>query len=116
MPFGLVGGFFSALFGSGGFIYAIDLAGRIESSDRIRVTQSTLIGLATLTRALLFLLAGVYADREILILAVVLAPAMLVGTAVGRHITQRLPRAQFLRIVSAIVLCSGLALLWRYFR
>ena len=50
---------FSALFGSGGFLYAIYLAGRIEATERIRVTQSTLIGLSTLTRALLFLLAGI---------------------------------------------------------
>ena len=58
-PFGLVGGVFSALFGSGGFIYAIYLAGRIENNERMRVTQSALIGLSTLTRAVLFLLAGV---------------------------------------------------------
>ena len=114
LPFGLVGGVFSALFGSGGFIYAIYLAGRIEAADRIRVTQSTLIGLSTLTRALLFLLAGVYADRGILVLALWLVPAMLVGTALGRRITLRLSRAQFLRIVSVVVLGSGLALVWRY--
>lgn len=113
-PFGAVGGLFSALFGSGGFLYAIYLAGRIEATERIRVTQSTLIGLSTLTRALLFLLAGVYADRALLMLALWLLPAMLVGTAIGRRLTLRLSRAQFMRIVSVVVLCSGLALLWRY--
>lgn len=115
LPFGLVGGVFSALFGSGGFIYAIYLAGRIDASDRIRVTQSTLIGLSTLTRAVLFLLAGVYANAEILMLALVLAVPMLIGTAIGRRITMALSRAQFLRIVSGIVLLSGAALIWRYF-
>lgn len=114
LSFGLVGGVFSALFGSGGFIYAIYLAGRIEASERIRVTQSTLIGLSTLTRATLFLLAGVYADPRILALAVALLPAMLVGTAIGRRITLSLSRAQFLRLVNTVVLCSGVALLWRY--
>ncbi len=114
LPFGLVGGVFSALFGSGGFIYAIYLAGRLEANERIRVTQSTLIGLSTLTRAVLFLLAGVYANREIFVLVVALAPAMLVGTALGRRITLALSRGQFLRIVSVIVLCSGMALIWRY--
>jgi uncharacterized membrane protein YfcA len=114
LPFGLVGGVFSALFGSGGFIYAIYLAGRIESNERIRVTQSTLIGLSTLTRALLFLGAGVYADRRILMLAAVLLPAMLIGTAIGRRITLSLSRTQFLRIVSLIVLGSGTALILRY--
>lgn len=115
LPFGLIGGLFSALFGSGGFIYAIYLAGRIEGSERIRVTQSTLIGLSTLTRAGLFVLAGVYANREILVLAAVLVPAMLIGTTIGRRITLALSRTQFLRIVSVIVLCSGGALVWRYF-
>jgi len=78
------------------------------------VTQSTLIGLSTLTRVVLFALAGVYARSETLGLALALVPAMLLGTALGRRITLALPRAQFLRIVNAVVLCSGLALLWRW--
>jgi uncharacterized membrane protein YfcA len=114
VPFGLVGGVFSALFGSGGFLYAIYLNGRLDSAERMRVTQSTLIGLSTLTRVVLFALAGVYAQRETLGLALALVPAMLLGTAIGRRITLALPRAQFFRIVNAVVLCSGLALLWRY--
>ncbi|MGJ7546713.1 hypothetical protein [Variovorax sp. LT1R16] len=44
-----------------------------------------------------------------------LLPAMLVGTAIGRRLTHGLTKAQFMRIVSVIVLCSGLALIWRYF-
>ncbi|WP_326535924.1 sulfite exporter TauE/SafE family protein [Pseudorhodoferax sp.] len=114
LPFGLVGGVFSALFGSGGFLYAIYLNGRLDSAERMRVTQSTLIGLSTLTRVVLFALAGVYAQRETLALALALVPAMLLGTAIGRRITLSLPRAQFLRIVNGVVLSSGVALLWRY--
>lgn len=114
LPFGLVGGVFSALFGSGGFLYAIYLSGRIEAAERLRVTQSTLIGLSTLTRAVLFLLAGVYADRGLLLLALWLAPAMLLGLALGRRLTLRLPRAQFLRLVQLVVLASGVALVARY--
>ncbi|WP_172705844.1 TSUP family transporter, partial [Variovorax paradoxus] len=114
VPFGFVGGIFSAMFGSGGFIYAIYLAGRIDEKDRVRVTQSTLIGLSTLTRALLFMVAGVYADASILALAVLLLPAMLLGTALGRRITLRLSREQFLRVVALAVLCSGAFLIVRY--
>ncbi|MFD1260226.1 sulfite exporter TauE/SafE family protein [Entomomonas asaccharolytica] len=54
-PFGFIGGIFSALFGSGGFIYAIYLSGRIKDKNIIRVTQSTLIGLSTFTRVIIFL-------------------------------------------------------------
>lgn len=82
--------------------------------ERVRVTQSTLIGLSTLTRALLFLAAGVYAEVSILALAVLLLPAMLLGTALGRRITLRLSREQFLRVVALAVLCSGAFLVVRY--
>lgn len=115
IPFGLVGGVFSALFGSGGFLYAIYLAGRIESKESLRVTQSTLIGLSTLTRLVIFLLAGVYRDLDILIMAAALLPAMFAGVWIGRRITLRLSREQFIRILNVVVLGSGVALLVRYF-
>ena len=112
-PFGSVGGVFSALFGSGGFIYAIYLAGRLDAPVSIRVTQSTLIGLSTLTRVAIFLLAGAYADGHVLALAALLAPAMLAGSTTGRRLALDLPRERFLRIMGAVVLCSGCALVWR---
>jgi uncharacterized protein len=115
VPFGLVGGVFSALFGSGGFIYAIYLAGRIEQKEHLRMTQTTLIGFSTLTRVVLFTLAGVYMDTSILLLALLLAPAMLCGVFAGRHITLRLTREQFIRVINIFVLFSGIVLLGRYF-
>lgn len=115
VPFGLVGGVFSALFGSGGFIYAIYLAGRIEAKEKIQVTQSTLIGFSTLTRLLLFLVAGVYADWSLLFLAALFTPAMWLGLFIGRRITLHLSRSTFLRIVNVLVLGSGVFLLIRYY-
>ncbi|PRP72081.1 permease [Chromobacterium amazonense] len=114
-PFGLIGGVFSALFGSGGFIYAIYLSGRIERKEHLRITQTTLIGLSTLTRVVLFAIAGVYMDSSLLLLALILAPAMLCGVFVGRHITLRLTREQFIRVINTVVLFSGIFLLARYF-
>ncbi|WP_066331029.1 sulfite exporter TauE/SafE family protein [Azohydromonas lata] len=114
VPFGLVGGVFSALFGSGGFIYAIYLSGRIEQKEGMRVTQTTLIGLSTLTRVILFLLAGVYAETSIVLLALVLLPVMLLGVNAGRRITLRLTRDQFIKIINVVVLCSGVVLIGRY--
>lgn len=115
IPFGLVGGVFSALFGSGGFLYAIYLSGRIDAKEEIAVTQSTLIGLSTLTRLVIFLFSGIYADGALLVLAAVLAPAMLIGIFIGRHITLRLTKTQFIRVVNVLVLLSGIILLIRYF-
>jgi uncharacterized membrane protein YfcA len=115
VPFGLVGGIFSALFGSGGFIYAIYLQGRLENKEHIRITQTTLIGLSTLTRLVMFLVAGVYANRSLLLLAVLLAPGMLAGVWMGRRITLNLSREQFVKLVNSVILVSGVFLLVRYF-
>ncbi|NBA98684.1 sulfite exporter TauE/SafE family protein [Pseudomonas sp. R5(2019)] len=115
LPFGSIGGVFSALFGSGGFIYAIYLSGRLANKEAIRITQTTLIGLSTLTRVVLFALAGVYLDASLLWLALFLAPGMLIGVTVGRRITLTMSREQFLKMINVIVLASGIALIVRYF-
>jgi len=115
VPFGLIGGIFSALFGSGGFLYSIYLTSRIEDKQRIRITQSTLIGLSTLTRLTFFLIAGVYADINLLLLAAALATSMVTGVFIGRHLTLKLTREQFVKVVNMLVLASGVFLLIRYF-
>ena len=111
--FGSIGGVFSAMFGSGGFIYAMYLSRRLSDKDAIRATQSTLIGLSTFTRAVIFALAGVYADRSMLMLALLLAPAMLLGIYAGHHVSLRLSREQFLRVLYVVLIGSGLTLVVR---
>lgn len=113
--FGSIGGIFSALFGSGGFIYAIYLSGRIGNKESMRITQATLIGLSTLTRFVLFALAGVYLDTSLLWLALLLMPGMLLGIALGRRFTLKMSREQFLKLINVVVLGSGVMLIVRYF-
>lgn len=48
IPFGSIGGVFSGLFGSGGFIYAIYLSGRLKGKNAIRIAQTTLTGISTI--------------------------------------------------------------------
>ncbi|CAI2791206.1 Sulfite exporter TauE/SafE [Serratia grimesii] len=115
VPFGLVGGIFSALFGSGGFIYAIYLSGRVEKKEAFRITQTTLIGMSTLTRVIIFAVAGVYLDVDLLLLALALAPGMLVGITLGRHFTLRMSHEQFLKLINVILLASGAMLIVKYF-
>jgi uncharacterized membrane protein YfcA len=115
VPFGLVGGIFSALFGSGGFIYAIYLSGRIEKKEAFRMTQTTLIGMSTLTRVVIFTFAGVYLDIDLLLLALVLLPGMLVGITLGSHFTLKMSREQFMKLINVILLASGTVLMVKYF-
>lgn len=115
VPFGLIGGVFSALFGSGGFVYIIYLSGRIQDKTSVRLTQTTLIGFSTLTRVVLFALAGVYLDTSLLWLALLLAPGMIAGITLGRRITLNMSREQFLKVINLVVLASGVMLVGRYF-
>lgn len=114
VPFGLVGGVFSALFGSGGFIYAIYLSGRIEKKETLRITQTTLIGMSTLTRVVIFTLAGVYMDSRLLLLALTLLPGMLMGITLGRYLTLKMSREQFIKMINVLLLASGAMLILRY--
>lgn len=113
LPFGGIGGIASAMFGSGGFIYAMYLSRRLADKDAVRATQSALIGLSTFTRAVIFALAGVYTDGRLALLALLLVPAMLLGTWIGHRVTLRLSREQFLRVLYVVLIGSGAALVLR---
>lgn len=114
VPMGTVGGLFGALFGSGGFLYAIYLNSRLPK-DAARATQSALISCSTLVRLTLFIIAGVYAELPLLLLAVCLLPAMALGLWIGRRLSLKLSREAFVRVVTWLVLASGVALIVRYF-
>jgi uncharacterized membrane protein YfcA len=109
--FGTFGGVFSAMFGSGGPIYAMYLSRRLDGKDAFRATQTSLIGFATLTRVVLFTIAGIYNDWRIPLLALCLLPGMLAGMWIGHHVTLRLTREQFLRILYVILIGSGTTLI-----
>lgn len=113
VPTGMVGGLFGALFGSGGFLYALYLNARLPK-DAARATQSALISCSTVVRLSLFVIAGVYADGALLLLAVCLLPAMAIGLWIGRQLTRKLSREAFVRLVTWLVLASGIALIARY--
>lgn len=114
-PFGFIGGIFSALFGSGGFLYAIYLSGRIEDKNTFRITQTTLIGFSTFTRVVIFLFAGIYWQLDIVKLAILFFPGMIAGIWLGRHLTLRMSKARFMSVIYTIVFMSGSMLIYRYF-
>ena len=113
VPAGVIGGLFGALFGSGGFLYALYLNARL-AKDAARATQSALISCSTVVRLSLFVIAGVYTDGELLWLAVCLLPAMALGLWIGRRLAIKLSREAFVRLVTWLVLASGVALIARY--
>lgn len=113
IPFGTIGGVLSAMFGSGGFVYAIYLSHRLDDKDAVRATVSALIVLAAFTRIIIFALAGVYTALVLPLTALVLLPAMLIGLFVGHHATLRMSHEQFIRLLNGLLIVAGATLVLR---
>jgi uncharacterized membrane protein YfcA len=94
-------------------ILTIYLSRRLGSLESIKATQSTLIALSTLTRVVMFAIAGVYSGLDLVLLAGILLPGMMLGLYVGHRIILRMTKTHFLRILHTLLIASGFALLWR---
>lgn len=112
-PIGVVGGVFSALFGSGGPIYIVYLSARIREKTALRATASSVVALSVWLRVALFLIAGVLLDVRLLALIVALVPVMLIGLWFGHRVHGRLSTAGVLRLIAALLVVNGLTLLAR---
>ena len=112
-PIGLVGGGFSALFGTGGVLFVVYFAGRLADKAQLRATTAAGILVSTVTRALLFGVTGLLAQEGVLLSAVALLPAVVMGLLVGQRLHARVDASQVLRAVYLLLLVSGLSLLVR---
>ncbi|HWI34990.1 MAG TPA: sulfite exporter TauE/SafE family protein [Burkholderiales bacterium] len=112
-PIGLVGGGFSALFGTGGVLLVVYFAGRLADKAQLRATTAAGILVSTVTRALLFGVTGLLAQEGVLLSALALLPAVLGGLLVGQRLHARVDASQVLRAVYLLLLISGLSLLLR---
>ena len=116
LPTGLVGGAFTALFGTGGAIYTIYLARRLTDTDVLRASIGVLVLCTALVRLVLFTGSGFYKQPGLLPLAVALLPAAFLGFRAGSWMHARLPTQQALRVVWLLLVLGGLSLLARAYR
>jgi uncharacterized membrane protein YfcA len=112
-PIGLVGGMFSALFGTGGVLFAIYNAGRITDKEALRATNAAMIMLSSLLRVVLFGAAGLLTQEGLLATALALLPAMLAGAWLGNRLHASVPATAVVKAVYALLVISGLTLLAR---
>ena len=113
VPAGLVGGSFTALYGTGGPIYVIYLARRLPDKAVLRASIGVLIFGTACIRLVLFTSSGLYAQPGLLALALTLLPCALVGYLAGSHLHLRLPAHQAARAVWLLLIAGGASLLWR---
>jgi len=112
-PIGLTGGVFSALFGTGGVLFAVYNAGRISDKAELRATNAAMIMLASLVRVLLFGAAGLLAQDGLIATALLLLPALLAGLWLGNRLHARVSANALGKAVYALLVIAGLTLLAR---
>lgn len=113
VPAGFFGGAFTAMYGTGGPIYASYLARRVNDKDVLRASLSALIFGAGWLRLAMFAASGFYAQPGLLIGAALLMPAAVLGYLIGSRLHARLSGPQAFKAVWLLVAVAGLGLLWR---
>ena len=114
-PVALLGGLFTATFGTGGPIYVAYLARRIMQPQPLRATISTLILGSGLVRLVLFSSVGLYHQPQVLPRSLLLLPCMLGGLWLGTRLHHRLPARRVVQAVWVVLLSAGAGLLLRNF-
>lgn len=112
-PIGLAGGAFSALFGTGGVLFALYNAGRTTDKATLRANNAAMIMLSSLVRVVLFAAAGLLTQDGLLGFAALLVPALFGGLWLGNRLHDRVPAVAVVKAVYAVLVIAGLLLLAR---
>ena len=91
VPVGLAGGAFSALFGTGGVLFAIYNAGRLTDATELRANNAAMILLSSLLRLVLFSVVGLLGQEGLPATALALAPALALGFWSGGRLHASVP-------------------------
>ena len=113
IPCGIAGGVLSSLFGTGGPVYVTYLIARGHDPRAVRSTITVLLSLTALTRIVIYLLYGLYAQDNVLRYALAAAPAMLAGIWLGHRLHLSLSKRRLVQCMAALLVASGLSLLVR---
>jgi uncharacterized protein len=113
IPTGFAGGVISGLFGMGGPVYVVYLAGRVVDPARLRASLSALFSINTAARLGLFLLSGLLLQKEVWLAALYLLPFMALGLFIGHRIHVKLSQGQIAKLLSLLLLATGFSILWK---
>jgi uncharacterized membrane protein YfcA len=112
-PVGVIGGIFSALFGTGGPIYVVFLSTRIEDKSVLRATISSVVALSIWIRVVLFVATGLLLNAKLLTMMLLLLPVMVLGLWIGNRLHHALSRGGVLRLIAGLLMVNGIALIVR---
>lgn len=112
-PFGFFGGVFTALFSTGGAIYASYLGLRIGDPKVVRATMAFAVFILTFLRLTLMLFTGLILSWPVVALAICLMPATFLGIWAGTRIHTKLSNRAMRIAYGSILFFSGITLLVR---
>ncbi|MFZ5774889.1 MAG: sulfite exporter TauE/SafE family protein [Thermodesulfobacteriota bacterium] len=113
-PAGFFGGLIGALFGTGGPPYVVYLTLRQLDKNQFRATVATIFVIDGFCRITAFALAGYY-TWPVLATCAVLLPVELLALRLGGRMHLSISHQGFVRLVSCILLGSGISLLVKAF-
>ena len=111
MPFGFFGGIFTALFATGGAIYASYLEMRMRDPRMLRATMAFAILILTVMRFIFMLVSELLLHLDVMVLAICMLLPMIFGLWAGSKVHSKLSSSNILRIYGSILLFSGSMLL-----
>jgi uncharacterized membrane protein YfcA len=112
-PAGTVGGVFTALYGTGGPIYTLYLARRLDDKTALRASIGVMIFFTAWARLGLFASTGLLFQPGLLVLAACMLPCVALGYAIGSRLHGALPPSQTTRVLWTLLLAGGANLVWR---
>ncbi len=111
LPAGLFGGLIGGMFGTGGAVFAMYFMARIPDTSRMRATMGAVFIVSTGTRLVLFLVSGLLLQRDVWLAFAALVPLVFVGLYVGHRLHGRMSPMQVARLLSLLLLGSGISVL-----
>jgi uncharacterized membrane protein YfcA len=114
VPAGALGGAVGALFAAGGPPFVIYLSHRIRDKSRLRSTLSALFLIEGGARLGALALAGLLLQQGMAQALMLGVAVMVAGLYLGHRVHLNLSQRQVLRVIGALLVASGAALIWRF--
>ena len=113
LPTGLGGGMIGAMFGTGGPPYVVYLTHRLHDKTEFRGTLSGLFMLDGALRVVTFIIMGLLFQEEMFSALLMGLPLVGLGLYLGNRVHMGISHRQQLAIIGALLLISGVSLLWK---
>lgn len=109
--FGVLGGFFSGVFSTGGPLYVISVKNSVQEAKTFRATMIGVLALVTVIRIPALSISGVL-DLNHVKMSLVILPVFFLAQFLGTKLFPKINEVQFKKILLFILCLSGLALIF----